>query len=249
MKDKVKPKAKMHSLGQDGENVIVASKRKTPSPLAIDTSTTNTRKRLRKSPPSATSLHKTSTPTPTDSTSIVFSLPTPATPQTPSKPTPSATSKLSARKQRTIHDPINISIYALRKQGLDWNEIATQTNTKCNLTGTDAELSGMACYSRFFRNGPLIARERDEEFRKEWYLHMRGPVAVVGGGNEADVDDGEETESGEDEIEAVVLSAVEKARSEFWDKVTAAVNEQLSGRTLTVEEVKVLRRRLEDREE
>lgn len=78
---------------------------------------------------------------------------------------------------------------------------------------------------------------------------MRGPVAVVGGGNEADVDDGEETESGEDEIEAVVLSAVEKARSEFWDKVTAAVNEQLSGRTLTVEEVKVLRRRLEDREE
>jgi hypothetical protein len=194
-------------------------------------------------------LHKTPTPTPAGSTSIVFSPPTPAIPQTPSKPTPSATSKLSARKQRTIHDPINISIYDLRKQGLDWNEIATQTNANCNLTGTDAELSGMACYSRFFRNGPLIARERDEEFQKEWYLHMRGPVAAVGGGKETEMDGGEETESGEDEIETVVLSVVEKARSEFWDKVTAAVNEQLSRRTLTVEEVKALHRRLEDREE
>ena len=89
-----------------------------------------------------------------------------------------------------MNDPINVNIYDLRKLGLDWEEISKQTNAKCNLTGTELELTSMACYSRFFRNAPLLARDHGEEYKRESYLHMRGPVVFAVASADVDGDAG-----------------------------------------------------------
>lgn len=121
-------------------------------------------------------------------------------PPTPLKATKPTTLKLraqptskSSRKTRIAADPINISIYELRKQGkshipphlpqsreassstprtdtltgLDWTDIAIRANEECKLD-SEHELSGPACYSRFKRNGPLVAEARGEPYQKEW---------------------------------------------------------------------------------
>lgn len=156
-------------------------------------------------------------------------------PTTPSKP-----QKSSNRKQRIPNDPLNISIYELRKEGREWDDIALRTNQACGLVGEN-ELSGAACYSRFSRNGPLVAKQKGEEFKKEWYVHMKSQVAASGsaGTNGVQQSGKEDEPSLSDTESAVLLSAVEKARTEFWSNVTAVVNKQLvSSRSLTEEEVK-----------
>lgn len=70
----------------------------------------------------------------------------------------------------------------------------------------------------------------------------------VGGGNEADVDDGEETELDEETIEGEVLEVVAQMRAEFWEKATAAVNEKLGSKVLSVKEVKEIHTRAMDHE-
>lgn len=100
------------------------------------------------------------------------------------------------------------------------------------------------CYSRSFRNGPLVAKAKGEEYSKEWYVHMKGPVSNVADGEaEADdIGDGDETENDATGLtasqEAMVVKAVEDARKDFW----AAVAEKLSGKmgvkVLTADEVK-----------
>jgi hypothetical protein len=112
-------------------------------------------------------------------------------------------------------------------------------------------LTGPACYSRFFRNGTLVAREKGEEWKREWYLHMKGPIQGAGGAEEREEEQagGEGFEKGEpDVVEAEVAKAVEKVRGEFWENVMVMVNENLPDQKLTVEEVKAIHDRVRDRE-
>ena len=152
----------------------------------------------------------------------------PVTPSTPSKPQQGST-----RKQRIPNDPLNISVYELRKESRDWDDIAKRTNSDCGLAG-DKELTGAACYSRFFRNGPLVAKQRGEEYKKEWYVHMKGPVNA-----DALQVSGEEDGTTSEVRNAELFDAVEKVRREFWSNVAAVMNEgRSSKKKLTEEEVK-----------
>ena len=241
MEAKIKGEPNVKDAANTGE------KRKAPagaksSPIVTDPSTTkgivtNTPKRLRISP-----AHKpAATPVATPSlAALVSSLPSSLTaPQTPSKP-----QKSSTRKQRIPTDPLNISIYNLRKEGRDWDDIAAKTNNECGVSGGDNELTPAACYSRFFRNGPLVAREKGEEFRKEWYVHMKGKVD---GRTVNDAQSDEENYDMSDLSKAEkrkVLKAIEKVQGEFWAKVTAEVNAGLTSKTLTEEEVKEVYERI-----
>lgn len=156
----------------------------------------------------------------------------PSTPQTPSKkPT---------RKHQLATDPINVSIYNLRKEGHGWNDIATSTNAACGMSERN-ELTATACYSRFFRNGPLVVKEKGEEWRKEWYVHMKGAVLQpkeVGGGEMGEREEGAE---GAERQEKVVLEAVETVKAGFWKEVAKVVNESLGGGdNMADEEVKAV---------
>ena len=152
---------------------------------------------------------------------------TPLTPHTPSKK--------PSRKQLLATDPINVSIYDLRKEGRGWDDIATRTNEACVLSERD-ELTPAACYSRFFRNGPLVAKEKGEDYAKEWYVHMKGSLVRA---HDEDVEEegGEEMET----EEKVVLEAVEKVKAEFWTNVVKVVNEGLEGgKVMSEEDVKAV---------
>jgi hypothetical protein len=109
MKDKITPKAQKPSVKAQREPASAGAKRRAPTLLAVDTTTTftsinNTPKRMRLSPLSASATQALTIPTPTSPL-----LSTPSTPQTPS-----ISSNLSARKQRTVYDPINIRLTSLQ---------------------------------------------------------------------------------------------------------------------------------------
>ncbi|KAK3721694.1 hypothetical protein LTR37_002859 [Vermiconidia calcicola] len=236
---------------ENGSSNVPKRKRETPrqqdqlslSPdITPQAASTNTGKARRLSPSSTSTHNSASVNITPQHAAILHSLPSsPATPQSPSNPpTPP-----SPRKQRIPTDPINISIYNLRKEGRTWDDIAARTNKACNLTGDD-DLTSNACYSRFTRNAPLVARHRGEEFRKEWYVNMKGKA---GRGTNADwsQSDGQRTATSVDE-DAEILRAVEHERGLFWSNVTAAVNAKLDAKTLTEEEVKSVYDRLKSEE-
>lgn len=191
-----------------------------PSPSQSTTAATPKRLRLTSRLQSGTLSHLKVTQTPTKA---------PLTPQTPSKK--------PSRKQQLATDPINVSIYSLRKEGRAWDDIATRTNEACGLSETD-ELTAAACYSRFFRNGPLVAKEKGEKWRKESYVHMKGPVAKA--------EKGDETGGGEDETEQEekansVLQAIESVKAGFWASVVEVVNEGSDeGKQMSEEDVKAI---------
>jgi len=122
------------------------------------------------------------------------------------------------------------------KAALPWDDIATRTNESCKLK-TEDELTGSACYSRFFRNGPLVAKEKGEEFKKEWYVHMK---AAIGNFQTAADDDNEDAKVVKRK-EEIVAQAVEQVKAEFWTSVTEVVNAKLEeGEQMVEDEVKAV---------
>ena len=101
-------------------------------------------------------------------------------------------------------------------------------------------MTASACYSRFTRNGPLVAKQRGEEYKKDWYVHMKGKVASnAAGADDVRQSDDAESASGMSAIEdAEVAGAVEEVQKSFWSSVAAVVNAKLGSRELTEEEVK-----------
>lgn len=173
----------------------------------------------------------------TPSTSLLSTLTsTPPTPPTPAPPPANPT-----RKSALAADPLNTSIYALRIQGLAWDAIAARTNAACHLSA-DQELTPAACYSRVFRNGPLVARARGEGWERGWFVRMKGPVEEGG-----DDPDGGKGEQGGDEgrMGKVVMEAVERVKAGFWVRVVEVVREGLGdGREVEEEQVKAVYERV-----
>lgn len=148
----------------------------------------------------------------------------------------------------------------LGKQALPWDDIATRTNAACQL---EDELTPAACYSRFFRNGPLVAKGKGEEFKKEWYVHMKAAVNATqqpsGADGQEKEEEGKEKEQGAEVDEeketskmkqALVVSAVEAVKGNFWASVAAKVNGGLGDKeNMGQEEVKALWEGMEGDEE
>ncbi|KAK5175547.1 uncharacterized protein LTR77_000686 [Saxophila tyrrhenica] len=191
-------------------------------------------KRRRAAPTSSTSTSTSPAPAPAPTTPLAGSKRKASTSTTPSS-RPNSTPKSSTHRSRIPHDPINISVYELRKEGLGWDEITHQTNASCGLTGVH-ELTGPACYSRFTRNGPLVAKDRGEEYQRGWYMNMKGPVAFEdreeGGEDQADDGMGSEGPSGEQnstlEGEEDVMVRSEYAKAAFWKTLLHSANAGVS---------------------
>jgi hypothetical protein len=129
--------------------------------------------------------------------------------------------------------------FANNNEGLGWDDIALRTNAKCNLTN-DFELTGPACYSRFFRNGPLVAKTQGELFERSWYLNMKGPVNVGEAGSAGEQYGAvTEVEEGEGlfvetavmsqigvpkEIEEEIVKTVKQAKESFWEQVRSVLS-------------------------
>lgn len=72
-----------------------------------------------------------------------------------------------------------------------------------------------------------MAKARGEEWKKEWYVRMKGPVKGLGQGGE-----GRELEEAVEErkssvVEKVVVDAVDMVKAEFWERVAEVVNARL----------------------
>jgi len=123
-------------------------------------------------------------------------------------------------------------------------------------------LTGPACYSRFFRNGPLVAKDRGESYEKDWYLHMKGPVSIgeeqageagtfhedkrvaeQAGGSKGEDEKASEKVVGQAGVsrEAMteIVRTVEHEKRMFWEHVAEVVNAKMVDEApFTEEEVK-----------
>ena len=91
-----------------------------------------------------------------------------------------------------------------------------------------------------------MAKEKGEEFKKEWYVHMKAAIGNLQTAVDDEGDDAKEVKRKEE----MVAQAVEQVKAEFWTSVTEVVNAKLEeGEQMVEDEVKAIYDRVGENDE